>query len=103
MKKSVMRIGIPLLVLLAVLAAFFIYHSKTGKTATVLRATGIIDGIEVNLSPKVAGRISWTCCKEGDALKEGQVAVTLESEDLKASVEQAAAGVERAKADIATA
>lgn len=103
MKKAIIRTGVPLLVLLAVFAALFIYHARTGKTAPVLRATGIIDGIEVNLSPKVAGRISWVCCNEGDMVKEGQVAVTLESEDLKASADQAAAGVERARADIRTA
>ncbi len=103
MKKPLIRAGIPLLALLAVFAAIYADHAKTSRTSPVLRATGILDGIEVNLSPKVAGKISWTCCKEGDKVKEGQVAVTLESADLKASEEQAAAGVERAKADITTA
>ncbi len=93
-----------MLVLLAVLAALFIYYyARTAKTAPTLRATGIIDGIEVNLSPKVAGRISWVCCNEGDVVKEGHAVITLESEDLKASADQAAAGVERATADIKTA
>jgi HlyD family secretion protein len=103
MKKSIIRTGVPLLVLLAVFAALYIYYARTSKTAPTLRVTGIIDGIEVNLSPKVAGRISWICCNEGDMVKEGQAASTLESEDLKASAEQAAAGVERARADIRTA
>jgi HlyD family secretion protein len=102
-KKAIIRTGVPLLVLLAVFAAVYIYYARTGKTAPVLRATGIIDGIEVNLSPKVSGRILWVCCNEGGIVKAGEVAVTLESEDLKASVDQASAGVERAKADIRTA
>jgi HlyD family secretion protein len=103
MKKSIIRTAVPLLVLLAVVAAFLIYHARTGKTAPALQATGIIDGIEVNLSPKVAGRISWVCCNEGEVVKEGQTVITLESKDLKASADQAAAGVERGKADIRTA
>jgi len=103
MKKTIIRTGVPLLVLLAVFVALFLYHARTGKTTPVLRATGIIDGIEVKLSPKVAGRISWVCCNEGDLVREGQAVITLESEDLKASADQAAAGVERAKADIRTA
>lgn len=103
MKKSIIRTGVPVLVLLLLSAAIYIYYARTGKTTPGLRATGIIDGIEVNLSPKVAGRISWVCCNEGDIVKEGEVAVTLESEDLKASVDQASAGVERARADIRTA
>jgi HlyD family secretion protein len=102
-KKAFLRAGVVLLVLLAVFAAVFLYHSLTKKAPATLRATGIIDGVEVNLSPKVAGRISWICCKEGDTVTADQVAVTLESEDLKASVDQAAAAVERAKADIRTA
>ena len=89
--------------LLSVFAALLIYYEHTHKTARTLQATGIIDGTEVNLAPKVAGRISWICCNEGDAVREGQVVVTLESEDLKASVEQAAAAVERSRADIRTA
>jgi HlyD family secretion protein len=102
-KKAVVRTGIPLLILLAIFAAVFLYNFLTKKPPATLRATGIIDGVEVNLSPKVAGRISWICCREGDTLTEGRVAVKLESEDLKASVDQAAAAVERAKADIRTA
>jgi len=103
LKKSIIRTGVPVLVLLLLFAAIYIYYARTGKTPPVLRATGIIDGIEVNLSPKVPGRILWVCCNEGDMVKAGEVAVTLESEDLKASLDQAAAGVERARADIRTA
>ena len=103
MKKSIMLTGVPVLVLLLLFAVIYIYYARTGKTAPTLRASGIIDGIEVNLSPKVAGRILWVCCNEGDMVKAGEVAVTLESEDLKASVDQASAGVERARADIRTA
>ncbi len=103
MKKTIIRTGAPLIVLLAVFAAVYIYYARAGRSVAGLRATGIIDGIEVNLSPKVAGRISWVCCNEGDSVKAGEVAVTLESEDLKASVDQASAGVEKAKADIRTA
>lgn len=69
-------------------------------TETALRTSGIIEGIEVNLAPKVAGRISEICCSEGTRVQKGQVAIRLESEDLRAAVAQAAAGVERANADV---
>jgi HlyD family secretion protein len=88
---------------LAVVAVVAIYISTRGKEEPSLHVTGIIDGIEVNLSSKVAGRISWICCNEGDMVKEGQTVVTLDSEDIKASVKQAMAGVERARADVRTA
>lgn len=102
MKKSVVRTGV-LLLLLVSIATIFLYNAFTKKPQAALRATGIIDGVEVNLSPKVAGRISWVCCREGDTVAAGQVAVKLESEDLQASVDQAEAAVERAQADIRTA
>jgi HlyD family secretion protein len=87
-----------ILVAAAALAAIWRFSEK--GAAPSLEATGIIDGTEVNLSPKVAGRISSICCGEGDPIRKGQVAVTLESDDVKASVTLAQAGVERAGSDV---
>jgi len=95
-KKRIISIAI-LLIAVAIIA---VVYTWTGKKAEVIHTTGIIEGIEVNLSPKISGRISEICCNEGDKIKAGQVAIRLESEDLEASVNQARAGVERANADI---
>jgi multidrug resistance efflux pump len=77
---------------------FFLLRGNKGPSA--VRVTGIIDGVEVNLAPKVAGRISWICCSEGDGVKKGQTVIRLDSQDVKASVEQAEAGVQKAAADV---
>jgi HlyD family secretion protein len=103
MKKKSMRVIVPLFIILATVAVFLIYHISRRKEAPAIHVTGIIDGTEVNLAPKVAGRISWICCGEGDTVRENQVVIRLESDDIKASVAQAVAGVELAKADIKTA
>jgi len=103
MKKISVRIMVPLFIILAVGTVLLIYYIGRSKEASAIYVTGIIDGTEVNLSPKLAGRISSVCCVEGDVVSKNQVVITLESPDLKASVEQAVAGVERAKADIRTA
>jgi multidrug resistance efflux pump len=103
MKKKSMRIIIPLFIIMAIVAFFLIYHISSRKEAPAIHVTGIIDGTEVNLAPKVAGRISWICCSEGDTVGENQIVIRLESDDIKASVAQASAGVELAKADIKTA
>jgi HlyD family secretion protein len=66
----------------------------------VIQTTGIVEGIEVNLSSKVSGRISEICCNEGDKVEKSRVVIKLESDDLLASVEQARAGVEQAKAAV---
>jgi len=97
MKKKLLFSAAVILIITAVL--IFLYINK-GKRSETIKSTGIIEGIEVNLSPKVSGRISYICCNEGDPVKEGEVAVKLESDDLRASVEQSRAGVERAKADV---
>lgn len=96
MKKRVIIV----FVILAIAGVSFILYSQKERSDGAVRTSGIVEGIEVNLASKVQGRISEICCNEGDSVRQGQVAVRLESNDLKASMEQAAAGVERAKADI---
>jgi len=103
MKKKSMRIVIPLVIIIATVAVFLIYHISSKKEGSAIHVTGIIDGTEVNLASKVAGRISWICCNEGGTVRENQVVIRLESDDIKASVAQAAAGVQLARADIKTA
>lgn len=98
------KLRVVLLLAVLCVAGILLFFSLRGNgVSPAIRVTGIIDGVEVNLAPKVAGRISWTCCNEGDTVSQGQTAVRLDSADVKASVEQAAAGVERAKADMKTA
>jgi HlyD family secretion protein len=97
MKRKKLFIIILILTVIAVMLFFYLNRPK--KSGSV-KSTGIIEGIEVNLSPKVSGRISFICCNEGDPIKAGEVAFRLESEDLMASVIKAKAGVEISKADI---
>jgi HlyD family secretion protein len=97
MKKKVIILA---LVGLAAIAVLMVFYFQKGKRTDIIQTTGIVDGIEVNLSSKVSGRISEICCKEGDRVEKGQVVIKLESDDLKASVEQARAGVEQAKAAV---
>ncbi|MFA6053986.1 MAG: efflux RND transporter periplasmic adaptor subunit [Thermodesulfovibrionales bacterium] len=97
MKRKKLFIIILILIVIAVILFFYLNRSKKSES---IKSTGIIEGIEVNLSPKVSGRISFLCCNEGDPIKAGEVAFRLESEDLMASVKKAKAGVEMSKADI---
>jgi HlyD family secretion protein len=97
MKKRSILIAVAALIIITVLIFFFI---NKGKKSETIKSTGIIEGTEVNLSSKVSGRISSMCCNEGDSVKEGEVAIKLESDDLSALVKQASAGVERARAEV---
>src|SRR5512139_990964 len=100
MKKRRIYFLVPLLIL--ILVSGFFYAERGTKTGAI-RTTGIVEGIEVNLSTKVPGRISEMCCKEGDEVKQGQIVFELDSEDLRASVEQARARVRMAQEQVKSA
>lgn len=97
MKKKTIFIAVAILI---IITAIIFFYAGRGKKPESIKSTGIIEGIEANLSPELPGTISYMCCNEGDPVKQGEVAVKLESNDLMALVEQAKAGVDRAKADI---
>jgi HlyD family secretion protein len=97
MKKKLIFLGVAVLIVIVV-GGFFYVHSS--RQPTEIQTTGIVEGIEVNLSPKTSGRISYVCCNEGDLVEKGQIVVRLENEDLKASVDLAQAGIEKAKRQI---
>jgi HlyD family secretion protein len=100
MKKRKLFFLILLLILILVAG---IFYAKRGKKTEAIRTTGMVEGIEVNLSTKVPGRISEMCCKEGDGVKQGQIVFELDSEDLRASVEQSRARVRVAQEQIKSA
>ncbi|MEP9412244.1 MAG: efflux RND transporter periplasmic adaptor subunit [Candidatus Brocadia sp.] len=87
-------------IVLILTAALIIFFTKRGKIPEFIKTAGIVEGIEVNISTKVPGKISYICCKEGDAVRKGDRVITLEAKDLRASVKQAFAGVEKAKAEV---
>jgi HlyD family secretion protein len=97
MKKRTIFITVAILIIITTIIFFY---AGRGKKPESIKSTGIIEGIEVNLSSEISGNISYMCCDEGDSLKEGEVAFKLESHDLSALVEQTKAGVKKAKAGI---
>lgn len=97
MKKRIIIFAIIFLIAATIFVVFF---AQREKRAEAIHTTGIVEGIEVNLSSKVSGRISEICCDEGDKVTKDQAVIRLESDDLRASVQQARAGIEKAKADV---
>jgi len=90
-------------VLLLIAGAAFYAINGVEQSDTSIHTSGIVEGPEVNLAPKAAGRISEICCNEGDHVQENQVVIRLESDDIAAAVEQSKAGVEQAQANIGVA
>jgi HlyD family secretion protein len=72
-------------------------------TAGRLFASGSIEATEVDVSPKIAGRVSKVLAKEGDPVRAGQVLAQMEPQESQAQVDQARAAVAAAQAKVAQA
>lgn len=68
-----------------------------------LAASGSIEATTVSLSPEVSGRVVRVEAAEGDAVKQGQILITLDDTLLKAQRTQAEAAVKVAEANVAAA
>ncbi|GMR04942.1 MAG: HlyD family efflux transporter periplasmic adaptor subunit [Thermodesulfobacteriota bacterium] len=80
-------------ILVAVIIAAVFYFSVKGvrEDADFLEATGVIEAMEVDLTPKISEKITRLCCRVGDVIKKGDVAVSLDATELSARVEEARA------------
>ncbi len=87
-------------VILAVLLAAYFILSDNGRPVGYVDSTGVVEAAEAELSPKIAGRISWLCCAEGDAIKAGDAAVRLESAELEARLLEGRAGAAAAAEEV---
>lgn len=92
-----------LVALVAIVAVAVVFFSSHRSDNGMIVTSGIVDGIETNLSSKIAGRISEVCCRESEQVAAGQVAVRLLSAELEANVLQAEAAVRRARAEVSAA
>jgi HlyD family secretion protein len=97
MKKKYVLVALCFLVVVVIAITLLV---KRDKKQTSIRTAGIVEGIEVNISTTVPGRILRECCKEGDTVTQGMTVVELESDHIKASLDQARAGLEKANAEV---
>lgn len=70
--------------ILALVLAFYFFFVKEGQPPGYIETSGAMEAAEAELASKIAGRISWLCCNEGDRMEAGAVAVKLDSAELQA-------------------
>lgn len=64
----------------------------------ILTAGGyIVPHRKIELSPKITGRIEWIGVDKGDKVRQGQVLIRLDQQELKAQVAQARAALDQAR------
>lgn len=92
------RVVFILVVILTLSAAgYFVYHWWGGRVQLpdgLIQANGRIEGDHVTVSSKFAGRVEKLLVREGNAVKAGQVLVSLEDAQTRARVDQAVKAVE---------
>jgi len=74
-----------------VVIVFIVYGLYLANRPVVAPLQGQIDGRYIDISPKIAGRIAELHVREGDAVKAGDLLVTLDSPEVQAKVSQAEA------------
>ncbi len=79
----------------------YFYLLEPAAVTDYVATTGVIEATEVDLSPKISGRISWLCCEEGFTLEDGDLAVRLDETELKARVENSRAALSAATEEVA--
>ncbi len=64
----------------------------------VVEVSGTVEATQVDVTPKISGRLVRILVREGDTVRAGQVVAELEPEELEAQVEQAQAALQAARA-----
>jgi len=95
MKRKFIIVAVLAVVLLG---GWYFYQRNQAASNGVLRTTGTVEGREVNISSKIAGRIATLKPREGDTVAAGETVLTLDNRDLQARIRAAEAGVEQAEA-----
>jgi len=97
MAPKVLKKIIPVLVavVLTVLTVNFLLREAAKKKTAEF--SGTVEATEVNIGPKVPGRVVHLPFREGDTVKKGDVLLRLDDREAKAGLERAAAGLEASK------
>jgi len=102
MRHSKARFVVAVVVVL-IIATILLWRTRerSGPPLDQLYGNGIIETTEVDISAKVAGKITSLPLDEGDPVNEGDLIAQLDSEELAAQVQQAEAALASARANLA--
>lgn len=90
-----------ILILIAILIVVVLIYTRwnsSDKKGFAIEATGMIEALEVDISPKIPERIEWLCCKEGDRVTKGMILVRLDQRELTAKSDEIKAMLKGAEA-----
>ncbi|HEY9719407.1 MAG TPA: HlyD family efflux transporter periplasmic adaptor subunit [Trichormus sp.] len=99
---KVVLIPAVLLLVLAIVAFQWWRNRPEGKSGW-LRCSGRIEGYEVNVGAKIAGRVEFISNREGEEVKPGRLLVKLSDDDIQAQLRGAKARVNEAQKSVSEA
>lgn len=88
---------------LAAAVAIYFFYLKEVEPPGYIETSGVMEAAEAELASKIAGRIDWLCCAEGDRVATGAVAIRLEATELEARLLEGRAAAAAAVEGIAEA
>jgi HlyD family secretion protein len=104
MKRSNLKVALPVLLLLALVAAGAVWYqarrSDSRAPGTIL-CNGTIEATEVELGSRIAGRLLSVAVREGEAVRRGQEIALLDAAELEAQAAQARGNLAAAEAGFA--
>jgi membrane fusion protein YbhG len=96
-----------MLAVVGVLAVGFYFYGQHYLWPPIDRSkidvVGLVEAPEVNITSRIAGRITWLKVIEGDRVKKGEVVCRIEDVDIRNQLLRARADVAKADADLAQA
>lgn len=90
MSQKKKKILIPVVLVAAAIIVFVLLTLFKGDD-NVFKVSGTIEAREVDISPKLAGRIEAIYADEGDKIKKGELLLQMDDQQLKIQVERAIA------------
>ncbi len=93
-------IFILLVIVAAAVAAYFLFRGNNEEQNT-FRTTGIVEALEVQVEPKLAGRLVFIGFREGDPVGAGELVAVLDQAEPEAIVDEAKAVHETARKSLA--
>lgn len=97
--KALKPVVVAVAAIAVIIAAYLLFFRDDGPI-DYIETTGAIEATEAELAPKIAGRIVWLCCAEGDRVSSGAPAVRLDPTELEARLLEGRAGVYAAEAAV---
>src|SRR5271155_634242 len=101
--KRILRRFVTLMVLVVAASAFYFVGRKylwPPPDMTTIQTVGIIEAPEVNITSRIAGRITLLDLLEGDTVERGQVVCRVEDIDVRNQLAKAQGTLQDAQADL---